>query len=84
MATNSPKRQVPVAADATREIAAVFSASFEPEYFTPDSCAEVGPRLFAQLHGGQVSSMSKAQSSLLSCRNDFRPNRNAIPSTYVN
>ena len=42
-------RHIHSPADAATEISSVFSAAFEPEYFTPQACAEVGTRLFERL-----------------------------------
>ena len=41
------------ATDATNVVSRVFSSSFEPDAFTPEVCAKVGKRLFAELesHG---------------------------------
>ena len=38
---------------AAESISRIFSSSFEPELFTPEACAQVGKRLFAELkrHG---------------------------------
>lgn len=53
-------RYIHSASDAAREIAAVFAAAFEPEYFTPELCAEVGAELFDRLEAAQLLSTSKA------------------------
>ena len=37
------------ATDAAHVISRVFASSFEPDRFTPESCAQVGKRLFAEL-----------------------------------
>ena len=41
------------ATDATHVVSRTFSSSFEPDVFTPEVCAKVGKRLFAELeaHG---------------------------------
>jgi hypothetical protein len=47
------------AADASREVAAVFSHYFGPEEFSIDSCSEVGARLFDALQKAQLLSTPK-------------------------
>jgi hypothetical protein len=37
------------AVDAANKIAEIFSAAFEPAYFTPAACADVGVQLFDRL-----------------------------------
>jgi hypothetical protein len=37
------------ATDAADIVSRVFSSSFEPDLFTPEACAQVGKRLFAEL-----------------------------------
>jgi hypothetical protein len=48
------------AADASREVAAVFSHYFSPEDFSVDSCSEVGARLFDEVQKAQLLSTPKA------------------------
>ena len=48
------------AADASREVAAVFSHYFSPEEFSVDSCSEVGTRLFDELQKAQLLPTPKA------------------------
>jgi hypothetical protein len=47
-------------AEASREVAAVFSHYFGPEQFSVDSCSEVGARLFDALQNAQLLSTPKA------------------------
>ena len=35
--------------DAAREISSVFSRAFEPQYFTPEACSDVGALLYSRL-----------------------------------
>jgi hypothetical protein len=48
------------AADASREVAAVFSHYFSPEDFSSESCSEVGARLFDELQKAHLLSAPKA------------------------
>ena len=51
VATQVPR--IKSATDAAYIVSRVFSSSFEPAPFTPEACAQVGKRLFAELqaHG---------------------------------
>jgi hypothetical protein len=42
-------QRIKSAADAAHVVSRVFSSSFEPDLFTPEACAQVGKRLFAEL-----------------------------------
>ncbi|MFL6519519.1 MAG: hypothetical protein ACJ8NS_04805 [Chthoniobacterales bacterium] len=53
-------RDIRSAADASREVAAVFSHYFGPEEFSVDSCSEVGARLFDELQKAHLLSAPTA------------------------
>ena len=56
--------------DAAEAVSSVFSEAFEPEYFRPDSCADIGARLYDAL----------AQAGLLAGGQDNRPMHSDDPS----
>src|SRR4249920_3667360 len=47
LATHIPRIQS--AKDAAAAVSSVFSSAFEPHLFTPQACAEIGAKLYAEL-----------------------------------
>jgi hypothetical protein len=53
-------RHIRAPEDAAKEISSIFSAAFEPQYFTVTACTEVGTQLYDRLKEADLLSTPKA------------------------